>query len=166
MDFSILSPARTGRSPGRPGIAAAFALALAGCAVPPAAPDAPSQVLALEREICEAYLHGDVPTMQRDLADDFTLVNGRGEVSTKAEDLETARSGSLRYRRFENSDSRVRIYGADAAVVTGVTWVAGTTATGHAFDLRVRFTDTYVRQDGRWRLAASQASSALPVPTA
>ena len=56
----------------------------------------------------------------------------------------------------------MRLYGADTAVVTGITWVAGTTKSGHDFELRARFTDTYVRQDGRWRLAASQASSALP----
>jgi len=135
---------------------------LAACSTVSNAPDAAAQVLALEHALCEAYLHGDVPAMQRGLADDFTLVNGRGGVSTKAEDIESARTGSVRYRRFENSESRVRIYGSDAAVVTGITSVAGATAAGREFELRVRFTDTYVRQDGRWLLAASQASSALP----
>ena len=162
MPFSLTHTRRANVTHVLRALAIALAFGVGACAAPPSAPDATSQVLALEREICEAYLHGDAPTLQRDLTDDFTLVNGRGETSSKAEDVETARSGSLRYRRFENSDSRVRPYGPDAAVVTGITWVAGTSATGHAFDLRVRFTDTYVRQDGRWRLAASQASSALP----
>ena len=146
-----------------PVLAFAIATLLAACAAAPApAPDAEAQVLALEREVCLAYLHGDVEAMRRDLTEDFTLVNGRGETSTRAEDLETARTGSIRYRRFENSGSRVRLYGADTAIVTGITSVAGTTASRHDFELRVRFTDTYVRQEGRWRLAASQASSALP----
>jgi ketosteroid isomerase-like protein len=75
--------------------------------------------------------------------------------------MATARSGAIRYSRFENREMLVRLYGDDAAVVTGITAVAGATKDGHAFDIDVRFTDTFVREQGRWRIAASQASSPL-----
>lgn len=123
--------------------------------------DPVAAVLAAERAVCEAYLRGDADAMQRELTDDFTLINGRGETSTKAQDMATARSGAIRYSRFENREMLVRLYGDDAAVVTGITAVAGATKDGHAFDIDVRFTDTFVREQGRWRIAASQASSPL-----
>jgi threonine/homoserine/homoserine lactone efflux protein/ketosteroid isomerase-like protein len=126
--------------------------------------DPVAEVLAVEQALCDAYLHGDVAGLQRGLTDDFTLSNGRGETSTKAEDIETARTGAIRYTRFENREMQVRLYGPDSAVVTGITAVAGRTKDGYAFDIEVRFTDTLVRDQGQWRLAASQASGALAKP--
>jgi uncharacterized protein (TIGR02246 family) len=123
--------------------------------------DAVAEILAVEDALCQAYLHGDVQALQRDLSDDFTLINGRGEVGTKAEDLETARTGSIRYTRFENRDMNVRLHGDDAAIVTGITNVAGVTG-GKQVEVEVRFTDTFVRENGRWRLAAGHVSGIQP----
>jgi threonine/homoserine/homoserine lactone efflux protein/ketosteroid isomerase-like protein len=123
--------------------------------------DAVAEILAVEDALCQAYLHGDVQALQRDLSDDFTLINGRGEVGTKAEDLETARTGSIRYTRFENRDMNVRLHGDDAAIVTGITNVAGVTG-GKQVEVEVRFTDTFVRENGRWRLAAGHVSGIRP----
>jgi uncharacterized protein (TIGR02246 family) len=140
--------------------AAVFVMAAGGSAW--GAEEAVAQVLALEHALCEAYLHGDARAMQRDLTDDYTLTNGRGEVSTKADDIHDATSGAIRYTRFENSEMKVRVYDEGrAAVVTGITAVAGHTDKGQHFDLRVRFTDTFVREGGRWRLAAGGVSAPL-----
>jgi ketosteroid isomerase-like protein len=50
----------------------------------------------------------------------------------------------------------MRLYG-DAAIVLGITSIKGTSA-GKTFELDVRFTDTYVRRAGGWKIAASQAT--------
>ena len=42
-----------------------------------------------------------------------------------------------------------------AAVVTGILWMSGRNATG-AFRNRYRYTDTFVRINGKWRCIASQ----------
>ena len=50
-----------------------------------------------------------------------------------------------------------RLYGDDIAVVLGKTRVKGT-AEGNPFDRVVQFTDTLVKRDGRWQLAAGHVS--------
>ena len=58
---------------------------------------------------------------------------------------------------FENYDMLARLYGDDVAVVLGKTRVKGT-AEGKPFDRVVQFTDTLVKRDGRWQLAAGHVS--------
>jgi len=52
---------------------------------------------------------------------------------------------------------KVRVYGDHTAIVTGKTKVQGH-AQGKALDIIVQFTDTFVKQNGRWRLAAGHVS--------
>lgn len=47
----------------------------------------------------------------------------------------------------------------DAAVVTGVNHVRGKEADGKPFDRRIRFADTYIKQDGRWQVWATQGTT-------
>jgi hypothetical protein len=58
--------------------------------------------------------------------------------------------------RLEIDEVRVRVFG-DAAVVTGRTHGVGEFG-GAAYDVVIRFTDTFVRRDGRWSAVASHAS--------
>jgi hypothetical protein len=51
----------------------------------------------------------------------------------------------------------VRLYGDDTAIVLGKTHVKGT-ADDKPFDRVVQFTDTLIKRDGRWQLAAGQIS--------
>lgn len=120
-------------------------------------------LVALEQSLARAFREADVASLERDLAEGFTLVNGRGEVDTKASTIDELRRGVVRYTRFEMRDMAVRVVGHDMAVVTGIASLAGH-AGERAFAADVRFTDTFVRDaagDGRWRLVAGQASSPL-----
>ena len=60
------------------------------------------------------------------------------------------------YDEFRNDGQAVRLYG-DTALIVGVTHIRGK-AGGEAFAADFRYTDTWIRRDGRWRLAASHAS--------
>jgi hypothetical protein len=75
--------------------------------------------------------------------------------TTRADDIGHARKGTI-YEVFENHDMKVRLHG-DAALITGRTTVKGT-AGETPFATEFQFTDTLVRQDGRWRVAASHVS--------
>jgi len=113
-------------------------------------------VLQVERDGCHAYQVGDTATLQRLFTADYTLTNSRGEVSTLADDIADAKSGTIRYTMFENRNMKVRLY-SDAAIVTGQTWIKGTIQ-GRPIDASFQFTDTLVRQRGHWLLAASHAT--------
>jgi ketosteroid isomerase-like protein len=77
-------------------------------------------------------------------------------IGTRADEINELRSGKVRYDVFENYDMLARLYG-DTAVVLGKTRVKGT-ADGKPFDRIVQFTDTLIKRDGRWQLAAGHVS--------
>ena len=115
------------------------------------------EVLQFERDACKAFLDADVAALERVLTPDFTLTLSNGEVSTRADEINELRSGKVHYDVFENYDMLARLYGNDTAVVLGKTRVKGT-ADGKPFDRVVQFTDTLIKRDGRWQLAAGHVS--------
>jgi len=131
-------------------------LAVAPCEFCLAQTPLQQEVLQFERDACKAFLDADVVALERVLTSDFTLTLSNGEVSTRADEINELRSGKVRYDVFENYDMLARIYG-DTAVVLGKTRVKGT-AEGKPFDRIVQFTDTLIKRDGRWQLAAGHVS--------
>lgn len=118
---------------------------------------AQQEVLQFERDACKAFLDADVAALERVLTPEFTLTLSNGEVSTRADEINELRSGKVHYDVFENYDMLARLYGIDTAVVLGKTRVKGT-AESKPFDRVVQFTDTLIKRDGRWQLAAGHVS--------
>jgi ketosteroid isomerase-like protein len=118
---------------------------------------AQQEVLQFERDACKAFLDADVAALERVLTADFTLTLSNGEVSTRADEINELSSGKVHYDVFENYDMLARLYGNDMAIVLGKTRVKGT-ADGKPFDRVVQFTDTLIKRDGRWQLAAGHVS--------
>lgn len=132
-------------------------------AVPPAAavlcqaPDT-AEFLRLEDIWNEAHLRGDAEALDRLWADDLVVTVPGMNPMTKEESLEFARSGLMRFSRYETSDLRVRLHG-DAAVVTGR--VRRTRTLGNeTVDDDWRFTKVYVRTGNTWRVIVFHTSSA------
>ncbi len=119
--------------------------------------DDSASVLQAERDGCVAYLRGDADKIANFLTNDYALTNSKGEITTAADDIEDARNGRVHYDVFENYDMKVRVYGGDTAIVTGKTKIKGN-AEGKPIDIIVQFTDTFVKQNDRWRLAAGHVS--------
>ena len=134
-----------------------FLLAVAPCRF--CLPQTPAQqeVLQFERDACKAFLDADMAALERVLTSDFTLTLSNGDVETRADQINELRSGKVHYDLFENYDMLVRLYGNDAAVVLGKTRVKGT-ADGKPFDRIVQFTDTLIKRNGGWQLAAGHVS--------
>ena len=118
---------------------------------------AQQEVLQFERDACKAFLDADVSALERVLTPDFTLTLSNGDVSTRADEINELQSKKVHYDVFENYDMLARLYGNEMAVVLGKTRVKGT-ADGKPFDRVVQFTDTLIKRDGRWQLAAGHIS--------
>jgi hypothetical protein len=118
---------------------------------------AQQEVLQFERDACKAFLDADVAALERVLTPDFTLTLSSGGVSTRADEINELQTKKVHYDVFENYDMLARLYGNDTAVVLGKTRVKGT-ADGKPFDRVVQFTDTLIKRDGRWQLAAGHVS--------
>ncbi|HEY2346070.1 MAG TPA: nuclear transport factor 2 family protein [Xanthomonadaceae bacterium] len=126
----------------------------------PAKTDDRQQVAALDTQYQAAVLHKDTAVMARLLADDFTLVTGKGKVYGKADLLKDTARTELAFTHQEDAQQTVRVRG-DTAVVTALLHVAGSDG-GEAFDYRLWFSDVYVRTKQGWRYSFGQASLRLP----
>jgi ketosteroid isomerase-like protein len=127
------------------------------CRFSPAQTPAQQEVIQFELDACKAFLDADVTALQHVLTPDFTLTLSNGEVSTRADEINELHSGKVHYDVFENYDMLARLYGTDTAVVLGKTRVKGM-AEGKPFDRIVQFTDTLIKRDGHWQLAAGHVS--------
>jgi len=119
-------------------------------------------VAALDTEYQAAVAKNDADTMDRILADDFVLVLGNGTVHNKADLINEARAGKIKYEQQVEIDNsqKVRVWG-DTAVVTAKLWLKGSRE-DKSFDRKLWFSDTYVRTDKGWKYVFGQASLALP----
>jgi ketosteroid isomerase-like protein len=116
-----------------------------------------SAVLAyMEKEWSEAMVKKDTAWFERNLASDYSGVHPiTGALMTKAQDIAEIRN--MDFTSLEFSDLNTRVEG-DTAVVTGVGHARGRDPEGKPFDTRVRFTDVFVRRDGRWQALSAQAT--------
>jgi len=146
----------------------AATLALAALASFPARADdtraqgAEAAVLATQDQRFAATVAADVPALSRLFTDDMTYTHSSAVVDTKAQFLEGLRAGKYQYRSITPEERAVRLYG-DAAVVVGIVHVTVVTG-GKENDLRLRFTEIYVKRGGAWKLALWQ-STRIPAPT-
>jgi ketosteroid isomerase-like protein len=122
--------------------------------------DPENAVLQTERELCTAYLRSDAIGIARGVMEDYTLTNSTGKITTRASDIEEAKKNDPKYEVFENYDMKVRVHG-DTAIVTGRTHTKGISG-GKPFDSEFQFTDTFVKDSGRWRLYAGHVSKLRP----
>jgi ketosteroid isomerase-like protein len=117
-------------------------------------------VSALDTQFQAAVKNNDAEGMGRILADDYILVLSSGKTQTKADLLNEAREGKTTYERQEDTDQTVRLWG-DTAVVTAKLWAKGTND-GKPFDVKLWFSDTYVRSPSGWKYVFGQAACHLP----
>ena len=112
----------------------------------------PQEVLKTEAERDEAMQKADMAVLNRIYADNVVIVNTRGLHLTKAQRLADFQSGDLKFLSFDQGDYSFHVYG-DTVVLNGR---ANSVVQFHGKVNRIprRFTLTYVRQNGEWRLIA------------
>jgi ketosteroid isomerase-like protein len=116
-----------------------------------------SRVMQVTQDACVAFLKADVAAAEALLAPGFTLVNSQAVVQSREEVLAEIRNRDPVYEVFRNHSMSARVFG-DAAIVQGITAVKGKSGE-HAFDVNVRFTDTLIREKGKWRLVVSHVTA-------
>jgi len=116
------------------------------------------ELMRLESVWNEAHEKGDVSALEKLWADDLEVTVPRMPVMSKSDVLGFARSGRMKFQRYQTSDLKVRVYG-DAAVVSG-RLQRTRTLNGKTVDDDWRFTKLYIRREGRWQVVAFHASEA------
>jgi ketosteroid isomerase-like protein len=115
-------------------------------------------LMRLETVWNEAQQNGDADSLDKLWADELEVTVPKMPVMSKSEVLGFARSGRMKFQRYQTSGVKVRVYG-DAAVVSG-RLQRTRTLNGKSLDDDWRFIKVYVKRDGRWLVVAFQASDA------
>lgn len=110
----------------------------------------------LENRLSEANRTGDVDFVMRTEDENYTLTNSRALVSHRADDIEELRKRDPRYDLFRTHDMQARVYG-NTGIVIGIVSLKGTSG-GKPFEADMRFTDTFVKRDGEWKIVAAQVT--------
>src|SRR5206468_175084 len=107
----------------------------------------------LEDDFARAVVKRDQAALRRLTAPKWVYSDESGVMEREA-GIKAFTTGSDSVRQAGNDRMRALVYG-NTAVVIGELWMKGRGATG-PFTHRYRYTDTWMRLDGRWQCIASQ----------
>ena len=113
-------------------------------------------LLAAQHQWLEGYNHRDAKAVAAVEADDFRITMPDGNIQTKADQLAALNRSVPAGATYEiaTESTEARVYGT-AAVLTGVVVEKGSFPGEKPFSQRSRYTDTWIRKDGKWRVVAS-----------
>jgi ketosteroid isomerase-like protein len=118
--------------------------------------DTATELRLIEEQLAASWVAGDHKYHERVLADEWSVIDPTGNILTKSDVLREAFSGDRKITSGKIDQVNVRDFG-DWAIVTGRTQMAGTYM-GQKMDVKLRFTDVFVRRDGEWKCVASQGT--------
>ena len=120
-----------------------------------------AELKALVQQTMEAYLKGDTAFLESAIADEASIINSDGMISSKRPDLSELANKNTLFDSLEMTDVNVRMLGENHALVTGVSKGAGTYM-GEKFDVSTRDVICYEKQGGKWRCIFWQGTEIKP----
>lgn len=121
------------------------------------------EVQKLERAWLDAYEQHDSKAMDAIVADDFTITFPSGGMQTKPQimaAIKSPRTAGGPTMKFRTEQVQGRAYG-DVVILVGIV-ITEYQREGKTVSERQRYTDTYVKRNGRWQVVASHLSNAPP----
>jgi Domain of unknown function (DUF4440) len=115
----------------------------------------------LEESRWTAMIGADIGRLDTLLSDRLSWTHASGHCEGKAAFLERIALGRVIYLSIERSDER-RVHCNGAVVITGMAEMR-VVVDGRECELRNRYTNVWVDEDGSWRMAAWQSTPASSV---
>lgn len=111
----------------------------------------------LEQDWNNALMKRDRAWFDKYYASDFSGISSTSaKLSNKADEISEI-VGDRGLEVAETTDMNIRVEG-NMAIVTGIFRTKGKDDKGVAYDRRARYTDTWIKRDGRWQAWASQGT--------
>lgn len=143
----------------------AATIALLGAATPAFAASGTAsdvdQLIATDKRMQHAFVDKNVAELREIFTDDYVIVLSNGAERTKAMILADVASPETRWEINETSGWEVKVHG-DMAIVVATLHQKGVDH-GKPFDSNVKFSDTYIRENGKWRNIHAHASRAVDI---
>lgn len=123
---------------------------------PPQGEVAKAAVETAYKAYLQAWKEKDFAALNRLLSDDYQAVNFQGVVSTKANEIATARE-DRRYDAMTSDVMSVTLFG-DSAIASGLIEARWKDEQGKMQQMRFRFLAMLQKQKGEWKLVATQST--------
>ncbi len=136
-------------------LSAAFAAVLA-----PGARAADAPAIEADRSRFEAQVKADVATLEKLLAPELTYVHSSGVLDTKDAYIGAIKAGKTKYKSIAPEEVSARTFG-DVSVVNGKATV-DLLSDGKDVHLVLRYTDEWVKREGRLQMVSWQATRLNP----
>lgn len=114
------------------------------------------EIRKLEQAQVDALLKGDLKAMESNWAKDYTVNNPFNQAVNASQG--PIRAGILTYSSFIREAERVLIHGKTVIVMGRETVVPSGTSADAGKTINRRFTNVWMKRNGRWLLTARQAS--------
>lgn len=111
-------------------------------------------VLDAERQRFDAQVSKNYTVLERVLANDLIYNHSNGNSDTKQSYIQSIRDGKSNYVAIDVQEQKVRVYG-NTAIINGVC-LARMNTNNTPTELKLRYTDVYVRNGGQWQLVTWQ----------
>ena len=115
------------------------------------------ELLTIENEIARANRECDYKYFAYIEAEEFIFTDASGGVTTRAQDLATEKDCRKQDYRSEVDEPRLMRYG-DVTILNARSSVFLQNREGQPVVRRNRFTDVFVRRQGRWQLVSGHSS--------
>ena len=116
-------------------------------------------LMRIEKGLLDALLKGDSSPFERDLGKGYVSTSPDGAVQDKAQFIADIKSGDLKLQSATLDDAKVNVYG-NAAIVTFASVDKGTYK-GKDISGNTRWTDVFIKQNGRWQIVATHGSRVM-----
>jgi ketosteroid isomerase-like protein len=118
--------------------------------------DNQQEVLAVHEKRRQATLNGDANTVASMMTDDLTFTHANAVVETKEQFIDALKTKRLQYKTLADEDLQVRVKGS-TGVVSGTVHIV-VDAAGTEYDLRVLFTELWVKEGDTWKMMLRHAT--------
>jgi ketosteroid isomerase-like protein len=121
---------------------------------------AKKEILALDQQVNDAAVNGDVKLFAKVMSDDYVGVAPNGMILRKPMIAAHYQAGTLHYESVVNSETEVQAHD-DCAILTAVSNVKG-----HDGDIdlsgKYRIMRVFLRRNGEWQIVGFQATPIRP----
>jgi ketosteroid isomerase-like protein len=112
------------------------------------------EIAALERELIQAFVTGDIAVLDTILADGFIFTDPQGPPIGKSLWMHGLETGRFRFEAVEIESLDVKLVG-DTALANGKINIRA--AVNGSYNGSFHYTDVYVKQGGHWKAILSTA---------
>jgi ketosteroid isomerase-like protein len=119
-----------------------------------------SSAIEADRTRFEAQVKADVATLDKLLAPELTYVHSSGVLDSKDAYIGSIKSGKTKYKAIVPEEVTARTFG-DVAIVNGKATV-DLVSDGQDRHLVLRYTDVWVKRDGRWQMVSWHSTRLNP----